>query len=234
MKLLVSDYDLTFNSIDYDVWINKHFVKQFRDNGNLFFLNTGRSYESIKKEIDKFRINFDYLGCCDGNLILNKNLEIVYCTSLPSTILENLQSLKKDDTKFSCDAVTYQGKILEYVVMMYENDDGFSDRLNEFGNNNGLTVKNFKKLIFHKFKLKRGNYFYLGKDDISKSSAISIVSELENISRCDIFTIGDHLNDLEMIKDFNGYTLPWGKKEVKDVSQGKVLSVSSLVKKIMR
>ena len=72
MKLLSSDYDLTLNTIDYDLHINMYYVEKFRKQGNIFLLNTGRSYSGIKKEIDKFRINFDYLSCYDGNLILNK------------------------------------------------------------------------------------------------------------------------------------------------------------------
>ena len=74
MKLLVSDYDLTLNSFDYDVRFNMYFIEKFQRDGNLFFLNTGRNYESIRREISKYRINFDYLGCCDGNLVLNKNM----------------------------------------------------------------------------------------------------------------------------------------------------------------
>ena len=115
-----------------------------------------------------------------------------------------------------------------------DRNDHFLNDLMVFGKNNNLVVKRFPKLVFDKLRLKIVDCFYLGKEEVSKSSAISLVSQLENISKCDIFTIGDHLNDLEMIRDFNGYTLPWGRKEVKEISQGQVFSVASLVKKIMR
>ena len=97
-----------------------------------------------------------------------------------------------------------------------------------------MIVKKFITFERKNPKLEKNVIYYLCDQKINKSTATSFVSSLENVEFCDIFTIGDHYNDLEMIRDFNGYTFPWGKKEVKEVSKGKVLSVASLVKKISR
>ena len=86
----------------------------------------------------------------------------------------------------------------------------------------------------HNFKLKKVVYYFIGDKNINKSSSTSFVSNLENIPKCDIFTIGDNHNDYEMVRDFNGYTFPWGTRNVKEVSCGQVLSVASLVKRIVR
>lgn len=234
MKLLVSDYDLTLNSFDYDVRFNMYFIEKFQRDGNLFFLNTGRNYESIRREISKYRINFDYLGCCDGNLVLNKKYEPVYCTSLSKVFLERLKVLTEKYDNVLVEPILFQGNILEYVVTVVKKNEKFVNELMVFCKNNDLVMKRFPKVVLDKLRIRMIDCFYLGKEEVSKSSAVSLVSELENILKCDIFTIGDHLNDLEMIEDYNGYTLPWGKKSVKEVSQGQVLSVASLVKKIMR
>jgi len=73
---------------------------------------------------------------------------------------------------------------------------------------------------------------FLRHKDITKSSMIEVVKENENLHHDDIYTIGDNYNDYQMIKDYHGYTLPWGKKELKEVSEGVVPSVRKLIKKL--
>ena len=53
-----------------------------------------------------------------------------------------------------------------------------------------------------------------------------------NIDRDNVFTVGDNYNDYQMVKDYHGYTMPWGKQELKEVCEGITPSVSSLIKKI--
>ena len=56
MKLLSSDYDGTLNVFEYDIWLNLAYINNFISRGNIFVLNTGRAYDSITKEIDKYQI----------------------------------------------------------------------------------------------------------------------------------------------------------------------------------
>ena len=232
MKLLVSDYDLTLNVMDYDVRFNLYAINKFRKNGNMFFLNTGRSYESIKREINKYRINYDYLGCCDGNLVLNRNNDIVYCNNLSKSILSEINSLR-DEFDFKVNEVCYKNNVLEYEIRVIENEI-FDRNLREIAIKNDLLVSKFTIPVIKNYKFRKISIYFLYDKKINKSYATDYISKLENIEKCDIFTIGDNHNDYEMIRDYNGYTFTWGKKEVKDVSDGKVLSVASLVKKIMR
>ena len=68
MKLLVSDFDGTFDSRNSKSAIDKNIeaIKRFRDQGNIFAIATGRHYESIRKKIEKYQIPYDYLVCADG------------------------------------------------------------------------------------------------------------------------------------------------------------------------
>lgn len=52
------------------------------------------------------------------------------------------------------------------------------------------------------------------------------------ITSNNIFSIGDGLNDLSMIKKYNGFTLPWGEQKVKEVALEEVSSFGDLVDKI--
>ena len=50
-KVLVSDYDQTFYVNDEDIELNKQSVQQFRDNGNIFVIATGRSFMDLQKKV---------------------------------------------------------------------------------------------------------------------------------------------------------------------------------------
>lgn len=224
MKLLSSDYDGTLNVFEYDIWLNLAYINNFISRGNIFVLNTGRVYDSIKKEIDKYHIPYSYLACNDGNLLLNRNDELVYSTNIHNDINRALSMLKLMFQNIALEPVIYNGNVLEYELITSHIDDKFLLELN--------MICSLYNLCYKTFHIKDKQHIYICDKSISKSTAINKISELEKIEKCDIFTIGDDQNDFEMINDFNGYTFPWGKDELKSVSHGICDSVACLIKKI--
>ena len=95
-KVLVVDYDRTLFINNDDVLNNINSINKFRENGNIFIIATGRTYNSLKKEIDKYNIEYDYLILNHGSLLKKINLpyfiikliEIFYLISL--TIYQNI------------------------------------------------------------------------------------------------------------------------------------------------
>ena len=66
--MLISDYDGTLNVNDdllfkIDLKLNINAIKEFRCKGNIFVISTARGYNSIKEEIVKYNIPYDYLTC---------------------------------------------------------------------------------------------------------------------------------------------------------------------------
>ena len=77
MKLLVSDYDDTLYTSDYSIRLNVEAIKKFRKNGNLFAISTARDFTSIKEEIKKHNIPYDFLSCYNSNAIYDKDDNII-------------------------------------------------------------------------------------------------------------------------------------------------------------
>ena len=80
MKLLVSDYDGTFNEDKSLSKINDNIdaVKRFMGNGNLFAFATGRSFYSIKGETSRYKIPYDYLICNNGSAIFDRDDNLIF------------------------------------------------------------------------------------------------------------------------------------------------------------
>ncbi len=85
MKILISDFDKTFYTENYDN--NIKLINEFVNAGNKFVIATGRSYTSIKKEINKYNIPYNYLICNNGSVIFNEQDEIIYKYPISEEIL---------------------------------------------------------------------------------------------------------------------------------------------------
>ena len=89
--------------------------------------------------------------------------------------------------------------------------------------------------IYHtKIKVFMDKVAYMSRFGIDKTSMIEEVRNREEIDKDNVYTIGDNYNDFEMIRDYHGYTMPWGKTNLKEVCEGVVPSVKSLIKRIER
>ena len=72
-KVLVVDYDRTLFINNNDMLNNIKAINNFRSKGNIFVIATGRTYSSLKKEIDKHKIQYDYLILNHGALVIKND-----------------------------------------------------------------------------------------------------------------------------------------------------------------
>lgn len=200
MKFLISDYDGTLKSDVKNLKINISAIQKFRNNGNLFAIATGRSYESIKEEIKKYDINYDYLITNDGAITFDKfdniiNYEVCKENELEElySSINNLKNYKNriEQFKLPNSSVTVE---LQILTTIFKKSNDIDHILKNYPNIEKAQIKIFLfKLTFL-------------KKYCNKSTAIKKL--IETIDNCgEIITIGDGYNDIEMLKDFNGYKM---------------------------
>lgn len=201
MYLLATDYDGTFKKNNHSLYLNIEAIDRFRKQGNKFAIVTGRSFLSIKKEILGYDISYDYVSCNNGLIVFDNNDNIVNRKTLDNKIANIiLKELEKDDsvihinTYGDYDKVNNIEDILEFSVRFKTKRHALL----------------FKKYIEDKLKGVRcinfENRLFIGSD-ITKKDAVSFIHNLENIYKEKVYTIGDDINDLEMLKEFNGYKI---------------------------
>lgn len=235
MKFLISDYDGTLKPFDenpnfienYTFNKNIHEVNNFVKQGNLFMISTGRSTESIKKEIQKYKILYNYLSSYNGRVVLDKDNKLINAKYIDENFIKEINSIKENIK----DIMLYNefGKTIEKNNLIYIY----------------ITVDNLKicKEIIEKIEVKYPNikisYNYLLKrmvirTEFNKSLGIKKLLEKENISisKENIFTIGDESNDLEMLNDYNGYHVLLSNPNLYLNINNPISSVHKLIKKI--
>lgn len=214
IKFLISDYDDTFYTDDESIKINLNKINEFRNKGNLFAIATGRSYISFKDKIDKYNIKFDYLILAHGAIIYDKNLNLIKNDAMNEDLVR--------------DILNYINKINKYSIYLFN-----SIYLNEMDNYSNVTkisiqfntkeeAREIEKLLKKEFsefvKIYQINhvshYIEMISRNTSKSNAIKYLINKINISKENVYVIGNGINDLEMIKDFDGYAMVNSEEEI--------------------
>ncbi len=228
MKLLVSDFDGTFKSDLKNLNINIKTIKRFMEDGNKFIIATARSFKSIKNETDIYDIDYDYLICNNGLITFDNQNNIINAFPLSSENLEfiyntiNKRNELSDLKLFDLYSHTVKNSNILELFAKFDSEESALD---------------YKKYIEHINPeiqcIQMNKVLFIG-NRLNKAIAISNISRIENIDKNDIYTIGDDINDLEMLQEFNGYKMLNCNKKLLFKGIKTTRQVHSLVKKISK
>lgn len=230
-KILVSDYDQTLYLNDDDIAKNKIAINKFREKGNIFVIATGRSYFDFHCKVDLYKLNYDYVIINHGATILDKDNNLIANFSIRNEAIPDIKNdlqLKKSIKGFCCSGlesrVDFDYNDLTKINVKYNSKDVamninkyINDKYSEFVNSYYVT-ENSVEIISNK---------------INKSKAIDFLLSKLNILKENVYTIGDGYSDIEMIKDFNGYSMKNSVDELKEVAKKEYNSVSELINDII-
>lgn len=226
MKLLVTDYDGTMYYEKQDLKTlreNIEALKQFIKH-NMVVIATGRPYTSIKKEIDTFSIPYNYIISSNGACIFNQNNSPIYTQTIKEEVikktLEYLQKLPYISKIKLIDIYGNETNKLENVIQIYI----------EIKIANIFELKRIKQELEFLDNNQFFNmcYFFNQTD---KTDGIKRIQEIHGIENKDIYTIGNDTNDLLMLKEYNGYRVPYSYPRILLERLPKT-SVKKLVQKI--
>ena len=238
MKAFVTDYDGTLFTSDKEMKLTIKKLKKLKEKDFIIIIATGRSYPSIKSQVNTYNIPYDYLVCADGSIIYNKN-----------DLMEKKYPMKSDIIKpFE---LFYQKLNYEEIQFVYP--EGYSNILNNnkdlLGINICLSTDNYNNEIVDRFitmSKKYSDYSFLNYShpnfsylcvkpkNISKSFAIKYVIKKNKILKDDTFVIGDSPNDYEMIMDFNGVCVNKSYPIILAIAKNKYKSVNNYLDEIIK
>lgn len=197
MKFLASDFDNTLYIKDGEKFTkNIMSLKDFISRGNMFCIITGRSYTSIKILLEKYNIPYTYLICEDGAKVFNSVDYCISSTMLPS---QEVEKIKKVFEKNNIEC------FLEDGYNITENPDDCVKVLATYQD------KNLANKVVDELQKTTNTYAYVSSKHINVTSratnkkiALEELISLENISKDNMYVIGDDINDYEMLQEFNG------------------------------
>lgn len=203
MKILVSDFDLTF--FDNDFINNIKLVNEWTSKGNIFVIATGRSLHSLKKIIDNYNITIDFYICNDGAAIYDKKQQEIYRKDIDSKTSQTIFEYIKSSNVFSqvlidtgemvTDIPTARCNCLLGIIDSREEAKKvLGDILNKFSNVTGYLSK---------------NCLNINDITVNKANGIKTLMSKNNWDKNNIYTVGDDINDIEMLQEFNGFLIDY-------------------------
>lgn len=220
-KIAFFDIDGTIVSDDSRHTIlqsTRNAIKKFRDNGNLAFINTGRTYFNIEEFIRS--IGFDgYICGCGTHIVMNEK-EIFYHTVPKEKCLEIRDILRKADTiplyerkdTFFVDGQCRKNAAMKSLMAVYrsqgkdiEHDcisDDFSFDKFCIWYDEKSDIDFFNKEVSPDFDIidRENNFYEVVPKGYSKGTGIEKLLEIIGGDIKDTVAFGDSLNDLPMIE----------------------------------
>lgn len=242
MQLLVSDFDGTFHPRFFgNLKANIKAIKKLRDQGDKVMIATGRSFSAIKEELVKHQVPYDYLSCNDGAILFDDKDQLIKAFPIPEKVAKDLYQsilngligdiLEVYGAKDYMEFLPKEGiGVLEFTIVspvlqsfnirkrLFQLIETAEQSKNETAD---LTIMTFPGMNFVK-----------SKD--GKSRPISYLKEMLHLSPSEIVTVGDHVNDLEMIQQYDGYKMLISFPTLYGKGIKSTSSVSSVVKKMIK
>ncbi len=225
MKILVTDFDKTFFTEEYEQ--NIELVNKFISEGNIFIIATGRPIYLLKPDIDKYNINYNYLICNDGAAIFDCEDKKIYEDNIDESDAKkifyelqndlNLEKVFIDTARdFSIDTNDTFNGIVALPI----------DRNKAYSTINYLCNKypSIQGYLSHK-------WINILTKTASKGQAIKLLANMNNWNTSEIITVGDNKNDLSMSHDFDSYAIK-GDTELMKNSKHTVIDFKKMMEKI--
>lgn len=235
MNLLVSDYDGTLSTNKYDMKINCEYLNNFINSGNKFVLSSGRPLISIKRQIEMYNIPYSYIASSDGSYLFDKNDNLLLANHMSKKIIDEIDDLKKLDIyrEIQYSRPRYNGTTVDNdeigsIAFVIEKDNITDEFLYLY---NKLKENNSNDYQFETYGYDKRYFYMVRPKGVNKSVPIRFLEKKLKIPKSKIYTIGDNNNDIEMIRDYNGFMIG-DNEDVEKVALKKYNSVHELIKDI--
>lgn len=252
MKIIGSDYDgtLNHNGIDDD---KRQAIREWRQAGNVFTLVSGRHVNSVRDLHIEQSFDCDYFLGSNGAVILNDKNEVVHkdCCD-PDMLVPLIEYLYE----LGCSVGLVHSVDFFDVFPSEESRAG----LDRDYSGTWYTLNTIPQLPYYtqvstwrpteaevaavaaKVRERFGEYFNpmqnglnidIVRADVNKAKGLYRLMEMLGASYDDVITVGDNVNDYDMIKEFRSYAMDSGVQSIKDLADFTTPGVAELIRREM-
>ena len=239
MKIIATDFDgtLSYNGKISDE--DKEAIKRFRKAGNKFGIVTGRDVDLAQWIKPENGLEYDYLICCTGGVIKNGEGEIIYCKKgeIGPFIYEVIEKAKElgaygfaiGDVLLKC-IIDIKGKIPMQL-----------DALREFTHANTGFIRDKDATAFAEYINKKyGDKISAHQNGTAVDMPPAYTSKVTGIYQYasmfdspEIYAVGDNINDISMIEEFEGFAVENARDEVKAKAKHQCKRIADMIELLM-
>lgn len=241
MKILGCDYDGTLNWGGFDE-AKLNAIQRWRNAGNKLGVVSGRGPAMMTTIQKEFGLSLDFFVAFNGAVILDskqKEIRKIACTDVDLTKLvqdlfawgcdfahvnsDTYYLIQRDKTPLKEGACWLENlslsPLLYQVSVVLENKERAAEII-------VLIQENYGDFLT---PLQNERCIDIVPKGVNKAEGMYQIMEFFHAKFEDILVVGDNLNDLDMIREFNSYAMENGIKEIKCIAKHITKSVTHLI-----
>lgn len=243
MKIIGSDYDGTLNHNGIDD-AKRQAIRRWREAGNLFVLVSGRHAFNVRQlHLDQ---NFpcDFFVGSNGAVILDAQGNTVHADTCER---EYLLPLVRFLLELGCPAALVHGEDFWFYNYLYPET---ADREPACTPDTMPPIRYYTQVTTwlpteteaveiarrvrerfgeHFNPLQNGTSVDIVRADVNKAKGLSHLLELVGADHSDMITVGDNINDSDMIREFRSYAMENGVSAIKELADFVTPGVAELI-----
>ena len=248
MKIIGSDYDGTLNHNGIDE-IKREAIAKWRRAGNVFALVSGRHANSVRDLHLEQNFACDYFVGSNGAVIMNDKNEVVhkdccdpdmlvplikylYELGCPVALVHSVDFFDvfpSEESRAGLDrdySMTYYTLDTLPALPYYTQVSTWRPTLEEAA---AVSAKVRGKLGDFFNPMQNGLNIDIVRADVNKAKGLYRLMELLGAEYDDVITVGDNVNDYDMIKEFRSYAMESGVQSIKDLADFTTPGVAELI-----
>ena len=246
MKIIASDYDGTLNHGGIDEK-KKNAISRWRKEGNIFSIISGRGAPDLVRIYKKDNFECDYLIADNGAVIMKPNGEIVCEDKIDTSVAKPfLEFLFKQGCKWGYVQTSFPCRVFKYNDFEdYDEDECFTfeelpelpllyqinTALDSFEEAAKVTAAIKEKFGDVLNPLQNGNCIDIVSVNMNKAKGIYKFIDLLGAEYSDVITVGDNINDKDMIKEFRSYAMENAVPLIKELADYETSGITELIEK---
>jgi HAD superfamily hydrolase (TIGR01484 family) len=239
MKIIASDFDGTINYNGKVSDEDKEAIKEFRKAGNKFGIVTGRDVDLAQWIKQENGFEFDFVICCTGGVIKDGDGKIIYAKKgkVDTFFYDLIEKARELGSNF----FAIGDVLLKCYIDMSGQIPIQLDAIKEFTHANVGFPKEENATIFAKFV--KDNYsdkisayqngWHVDMPPVGISKVTGVYAYASLFDNPEIYAVGDNVNDLPMIEEFNGFAVSNAKEEVKAKAKHQCNRICDMIKTLM-
>jgi HAD superfamily hydrolase (TIGR01484 family) len=242
MIIIASDYDGTLNNHGVSQE-DKDAITKFREKGNKFGIVTGRDLEQalwVVKDLKRASLEVDFVICCTGGIMLSSDGEII---KIKKQRVDNfLNELIEYARTLELGLFRVSNELTVCHFDAYDKIKNSFDILGEFTQANAWFYKEEDAISFTEYVrenygdkisiFRNGGSIDMPPHGTSKVTGIYDLASDYNGAK--IYTVGDNVNDIPMLEEFDSYAVSNARDEVKLVAKHQCNRIADMIEDILK
>lgn len=251
MRIVASDYDGTLYSQGQLLGDVTGAVRRWREAGNLFGLATGRDFAMTAPEADKWQLPLDFYVCLNGSAIYDKDRQILHQTYLDDGLIAKL--VRHPAAAASMHIQLSGAGPLRFVVREGSWFPGLGYPFTQVDEEEAAALKGLSQIsVAYREQGESDKWEAILRRDfgsaiaphrnkmcidinaggVDKAYGLSWLVRHMGWDKDRVHVVGDASNDLAMIRQFGGYTVPGATDEVAEAAVCTCMDVPDMLARL--